>query len=52
MPTCYEPRTTVYNRFIRWKKAGVWDYIFDTLRDNHNHDLLMIDSTVASVKKQ
>ena len=49
MPACYGPRTTVYNRFIRWKKAGIWDNIFDTIRDNHNHDLLMIDSTVSNV---
>ena len=49
MPECYEPRTTVYNRFIRWKKAGIWDNIFDTIGDNHNYDLLMIDSMVVNV---
>ena len=49
MPACYGPHTTVYNRFIRWKKAGIWDNIFDTIRDNYNYDLLMIDSTVATV---
>ena len=46
---CYGPRTTVYNRFIRWKKAGIWDRIFDTIRDTYNYDLLMIDSTIANV---
>ena len=25
LPVCYEPRTTCYNRFVRWRNAGVWD---------------------------
>jgi transposase len=25
LPERYGPRTTVYNRFNRWRKAGVWD---------------------------
>ena len=25
MPSRYGPRTTVYNRFNRWRKAGVWE---------------------------
>ena len=33
----------------RWKKAGIWDRIFDTIRDTYNYDLLMIDSTIANV---
>ena len=26
LPERYGPRTTCYNRFVRWRKAGVWDY--------------------------
>jgi transposase len=25
LPKRYGPRTTCYNRFVRWRKAGVWD---------------------------
>ena len=24
LPVCYGPRTTCYNRFVRWRRAGVW----------------------------
>ncbi len=25
----YGPRTTCYDRFLRWRQAGVWDRIMD-----------------------
>jgi transposase len=25
LPETYRPRTTCYNRFVRWRRAGVWD---------------------------
>jgi transposase len=25
----FGPRTTCYNRFVRWRQAGVWDQIMD-----------------------
>jgi len=30
-PSVYGPYTTVYNRFNRWSKQGVWEAIFYTL---------------------
>ena len=24
LPDCYGPCTTCYNRFVRWRRAGVW----------------------------
>ena len=27
VPDRYGPPTTCYNRFVRWRKAGVWDRI-------------------------
>jgi transposase len=27
LPDCYGPYTTCYNRFNRWRKAGIWDDI-------------------------
>src|SRR5258705_1753697 len=31
LPERYGPRTTCYNRFVRWRRAGVWDQIMDGL---------------------
>ena len=36
LPVCYGPRTTCYNRFVRWRKAGVWDRIMDLLAAAHD----------------
>mgnify|MGYP003693738485 CR=1 FL=1 len=27
----YGPRTTCYNRFVRWRRAGIWDSIMQAL---------------------
>src|SRR6478672_13166487 len=24
LPVCYGPRTTCYNRFVRWRRAEIW----------------------------
>ncbi len=29
LPEVYDPRTTCYNRFVRWRRAGVWDRIME-----------------------
>tara|TARA_B100001059_G_C17652480_1_gene485199 strand:+ start:122 stop:484 length:363 start_codon:yes stop_codon:yes gene_type:complete len=49
LPERYGPYTTVYNRFNRWTKAGVWDRLMDAVSDAHNHDLVMIDGTSVRV---
>jgi transposase len=36
LPVCYGPRTTCYNRFVRWRRAGVWGRIMDTLAAAHD----------------
>jgi transposase len=35
LPERYGPYTTVYNRFNRWAKAGVWLRIFEAWQRNH-----------------
>jgi transposase len=30
-PACYGPKTTLYNRFVRWAAIGVWPNLFTTL---------------------
>ena len=36
LPETYGPRTTCYNRFVRWRRAGVWDQIMDALAAGHD----------------
>ena len=45
MPEQYGPWSTIYNRFNRWSKAGIWDKIFEAIVDSHNVDTVMVDST-------
>jgi transposase len=49
MPERYGPRTTVYNRFNRWRKAGVWDRLMDAVVKAHEKDVQMIDTSVVRV---
>ena len=45
MPEQYGPWSTIYNRFNRWSKAGIWDKIFNAIVDSHNVDIVMVDAT-------
>jgi len=45
LPERYGPRTTCYNRFVRWRKSGVWDRLMDAMTAAHDGDIQMIDST-------
>lgn len=49
LPERYGPYTTCYNRFIRWRKAGVWDRIMDAVTEAYDGDIQMIDSSVVRV---
>ena len=49
LPVCYGPRTTCYNRFVRWRKAGVWDRIMDSLAAAHDAAVQMIDTSIVRV---
>ena len=52
LPERYGPRTTCYNRFVRWRKAGVWDRLMDAITAAHAGDIQMIDSTSVRVHQQ
>jgi transposase len=49
LPAIYGPRTTCYNRFVRWRQAGVWDQIMDALAAGHDAAVQMIDTSVVRV---
>jgi transposase len=45
-PTAYGPHKTLYNRFVRWSRMGVFSHIFEELVASAGApDLVMIDST-------
>jgi transposase len=49
LPENYGPRTTCYNRFVRWRRAAVWDRIMDALAAGCNAAVQMIDTSVIRV---
>ena len=45
-PAAYGPHKTIYNRFIRWSRLGVFNKIFASLAATSDaDDVLMIDAT-------
>jgi transposase len=49
LPERYGPYTTVYNRFNRWRKAGIWDRMMDAIVKAHDGKVQMIDSSTVRV---
>jgi putative transposase len=46
VPAAYGPPKTIYNRFIRWSRLGVFNRIFAELAaESDSSDRLMIDAT-------
>ena len=46
LPERYGPYTTVYNRYNRWAKAGVWLRIFNALAECSPQSMALIDSSI------
>ena len=46
LPERYGPYTTVYNRFNRWARAGVWVQVFETLAAKSPRSMAFIDSSI------
>ena len=45
-PAEYGPPTTIYNRFVRWARRGIWESLFRELAENGGVTAMqMIDST-------
>jgi transposase len=49
LPERYGPPTTIYNRFNRWRKAGVWDRLMDEITKLYDGDVQMIDTSIVRV---
>jgi transposase len=49
LPERYGPRTTVNNRFNRWRKASVWNRILDAIIVAYDGKVQMIDTSCVRV---
>ena len=49
VPERYGPRTTLYNRFTRWRAASVWDRLLEAVSRAYDGDIVMIDSSCVRV---
>lgn len=50
-PEVYGPHTTIYNRFNRWSKAGIWQAMLEALVDRGSSETQSIDSTTAKAHR-
>src|SRR5262249_37455676 len=46
LPDHFGPYTTCYNRFVRWRRAGVWGRIIDAFAAAHDAAVQMIDTSL------
>jgi transposase len=49
LPESFGPYTTCYNRFVRWRVAGIWDFIMETLSKAYDGSVQMIDTSIVRV---
>jgi transposase len=49
LPKRYRPYTTCYNRFNRWRKAGIWDRLMDAITKACDGKVQMIDTSTVRV---
>jgi transposase len=49
LPQQFGPYTTCYNRFVRWRRAGVWGRIMNALSAAHDAAVQMIDTSIVRV---
>jgi putative transposase len=50
-PAIYGPSTTVYNRFHRWSRRGLWQRILDALIETEPDDVHVLDSTTTKAHR-
>jgi len=49
LPERHGPPTTIYNRFNRWRQAGVWNRLMNEITKVHDGDVQMIDTSIVRV---
>tara|TARA_B110001450_G_scaffold115355_1_gene109065 strand:- start:1103 stop:1489 length:387 start_codon:yes stop_codon:yes gene_type:complete len=51
LPERYGPYTTIYNRYVRWTKRGVWRDVFEALSRDCKDALVFVDSTIVKAHR-
>jgi transposase len=51
LPKRYGPRTTVYNRYARWARRGIWRGVFEALAKTSEDSLLFIDASIIKAHR-
>ena len=51
LPKRYGPRTTVYNRYARWARRGIWQGVFEALCKTSEDSLLFIDASIIKAHR-
>src|SRR6195256_2578297 len=51
LPNSFGPYTTCYNRFVRWRQAGVWSRIINALAGDHDTSVQMMHQHGACVNR-
>ncbi len=51
LPGRYGPNSTVYNRYARWAKRGVWRDIFESLANDCRDALIFVDSSIVKAHR-
>ena len=49
LPLEFGAWNSVFQRFRRWAKKGVWESLFNTLADDPDFEYVMIDATISKV---
>jgi transposase len=52
LPSSFGPYTTCYNRFVRWRRAGVWSRIMEALAAAHDAAVQMTDTSIVRVHQR
>jgi len=52
IPERYGPHTTCYNRFVRWREAGIWDRLLSVMSKAVDGEIVMTDSSSVRVHQQ
>lgn len=47
LPEHFGAWNSVFQRYNRWSKAGVWERLFQALSDDPDFEYVMIDSTIV-----
>lgn len=50
-PACFGPPTTIYNRYNRWSKQGIWQGLVAALIEVTPGGMQIIDSTTAKAQR-